>query len=89
MKTHKKHPHFYKRSADVFHAGSLSLFPIHDAGDDGELFPELRGNSEEITDKGLFDYGDFKMYVSAGLGNFPVALRFFNRPELDIITIEP
>lgn len=41
MKTQKKHPHFYKRSADVFHAGSLSLFPIYNAGDDGELFPEI------------------------------------------------
>ena len=41
MKTQKKHPYFYKRSADVFHAGSLSLFPIHDAGDDGELFSEI------------------------------------------------
>ena len=71
------------------HGGMIQLPIIGPVVFDGELFPELRGNSEEITDKGLFDYGDFKMYVSAGLGNFPVALRFFNRPELDIITIEP
>ena len=71
------------------HGGMIQLPIIGPVVFNGEIFPELRRNSAEITDKGLFDYGDFKMYVSAGLGNSPVALRLFNRPELDIITIEP
>lgn len=42
MKTqHKKHPHFYERGAGASYDSSFLFFPIHDAGDDGEPFPEI------------------------------------------------
>lgn len=37
--------------------------------------------------KGLFSFGKTHMYVSSGLGNYPVAMRFFNRPEISVITL--
>lgn len=42
MKTqHKKHPHFHERGAGASYDSSFLFFPIHDAGDDRELFPEI------------------------------------------------
>lgn len=56
---------------------------------DGEWLPELTNGKAYVTDKGLFDTYTGHVYVSGGLGNYPYALRMFNRPELSVITVVP
>lgn len=54
----------------------------------GTWFPRAEG-VDPIYDQGLFSLGDTQMYVSAGLGWYPLPVRLFNRPELAVITVEP
>ena len=57
---------------------------------EGEWFPEITKGRKNVTDRGLFSDGnEHYMYVSAGLGNYPVPARLFNRPELTFIRIKP
>ena len=44
------------------------------------LFPEYDG--------GLFQKGNSTMIVSRGLGNNPIPLRIFNRPDLVVVTLD-
>lgn len=53
----------------------------------GYLFPEIT-YPDEITDKGLYSFGDTTMFVTSGLGRYPLPLRFNNRPEICSITIK-
>lgn len=52
---------------------------------DSGLFPELRG----ARVKGLYRKRGKLMYVSGGLGNYPVPLRFCNCPEIAVIKLQP
>ena len=54
----------------------------------GTWLPKVDG-VENVYDQGLFKVGEMKLYVSAGLGNYPYPLRFLNRPELAMITLTP
>jgi hypothetical protein len=56
---------------------------------EGEILPELKGDSTEVRDKGLFSYEGGNMFITSGLGNYPLPVRFNNRPEVAILTIEP
>lgn len=55
----------------------------------GEWFPELHGSSDDVYDKGLFKYIGGYMFITSGLGNYPLPLRFYNRPEVAVITLAP
>lgn len=68
--------------------------------DPGNLFPkftydrhytDIEGNviEEEVYDKGLFEENGKYLYVSAGLGYYPVPCRLLNRPELAVIILKP
>ncbi len=39
--------------------------------------------------KGLYKYENTTFFVSSGLGNYPIPLRFLNRPEIAVIKILP
>lgn len=68
------------------HGGIIQLFGP--AYFEGKWFPELLYDIP-IYDKGLFEHDNGYMYVSPGLGAYPVPARLNNRPELSIITIKP
>jgi len=55
-------------------------------GYDAPVKPKLSYNGP-VYDKGLFNLGDKYLYVSPGLGNFPLPLRLFNHPELTVIKL--
>lgn len=54
----------------------------------GRWFPKL-ASSDPVYDKGWFDYSGGSMFITSGLGNNPVPLRLFNRPEIVSIEIVP
>ena len=54
----------------------------------GDWIPRAEGRAD-VYDKGLFTLGDTKLYVTGGLGNYPLPLRLLNRPELAILDLEP
>lgn len=39
--------------------------------------------------KGLYKYENTSFYISSGLGNYPIPLRFLNRPEIAVIKLIP
>ncbi|MBQ2828330.1 MAG: metallophosphoesterase [Clostridia bacterium] len=39
--------------------------------------------------KGLYKYENTDFFISSGLGNYPIPLRFFNRPEIAVIKLVP
>ena len=51
--------------------------------------PKLSDKELEIYDKGFFDYDGGKMFITSGVGVYPVPVRFFNRPEVVILDVEP
>lgn len=51
--------------------------------------PELLHKELEIYDKGFFDYDGGSMFITSGIGVYPVPVRFNNRPEVVIMDIEP
>lgn len=66
--------------------GGIFRLPGIGAVYDGETwFPDLLGKYV----KGLYSFGQSKMFVSSGLGSYPVSFRFFNRPEISVITLLP
>lgn len=54
----------------------------------GRWFPKLT-SSDPVYDKGWFIYPGGSMFITSGLGNNPVPLRLFNRPEIVSIEIVP
>ncbi len=51
--------------------------------------PKLSDKELEIYDKGFFDYNGGKMFITSGIGVYPVPVRFYNRPEVVILDVEP
>jgi predicted MPP superfamily phosphohydrolase len=37
--------------------------------------------------KGLYSINNSYLYVSSGLGNYPISIRLFNRPEIAVIKL--
>jgi len=68
------------------HGGGIRLPFIGPLKYNGITFPKLSYNGP-MYDKGLFNLGDKYLYVSPGLGNFPLPLRLFNHPELTVIKL--
>lgn len=66
------------------HGGQVRLPYLGGLNNRGEWFPE-RGNTDAKYVKGLYSLGDKKLFVSSGLGNYPVPVRFLNRPEIAVI----
>ncbi len=74
------------------HGGIIQLpfekGPVYYA-ENGEWFPELNGTRSDIYDKGMFPYSGGTMFITSGIGGYPVPARFNNRPEVAIIDILP
>lgn len=49
--------------------------------------PELRDENNLV--KGLYKYENTSFFISSGLGNYPIPLRFMNRPEIAVIKLVP
>ncbi len=83
-------PHYFNQYVDwgadlIFsgdtHGGMIRLPFIGGLiASDGGFFPEYDG--------GVYRDGQSTMIVSRGLGNYPINLRVFNRPELGVITLK-
>lgn len=56
---------------------------------EGEFLPELKRDPLEIRDKGMFDYDGGDLFITSGIGNYPLPIRFNNRPEVAILNISP
>lgn len=66
------------------HGGQVRLPYLGGLNNRGEWFPE-RGDTDAKYVKGLYSLGDKKLFVSSGLGNYPVPVRFLNRPEIAVL----
>lgn len=55
----------------------------------GEWFPEVTGSRADVFDKGMFPYNGGVMFITSGIGAYPVPARLNNRPELAVIDIKP
>ncbi len=71
------------------HGGIVQLPFLGCAYYDDQWFPELSKSSKEVYDKGLFEYFNGHMFITSGLGNYPLPARFGNRPEVAVINIQP
>ena len=71
------------------HGGVIQIPFIGPAYYDGKILPEFFGSREHVYDKGLFEYSGGYMFITSGIGNYPVAARFNNRPEIGEIIISP
>ena len=54
---------------------------------DDVLLPKLFYHGA-IYDKGLFEVGGCRLFVTAGIGSYPFPLRLFNRPEVVLLQFE-
>lgn len=70
------------------HGGQVRL-PFVGALTNGEsLFPERKSGDRSYM-KGLYALGDSQLFISSGLGNYPIPFRFWNRPEVAVIRLIP
>lgn len=66
--------------------GEIFRLPIIGAVYSGEkFFPDL---NLDYT-KGLYSLGESQMFISSGLGAYPIPVRFYNRPEVAVIKLTP
>lgn len=65
----------------------FSLGPAYYAETD-EWFPEISGKRSDIFDKGIFPYNGGSMFITSGIGSYPIAARINNRPEIAVIDIK-
>lgn len=71
------------------HGGQVRLPFIGPVYHQGAWFPRLLSDGAPLDDKGLFTEEDFRLFISSGLGNFPIPLRICNRPEIAVVRLEP
>lgn len=71
------------------HGGVIQVPFFGPAYYNGKVLPELFGNKENVYDKGLFGYCSGYMFITSGIGNYPIPARFNNRPEIGEIIITP
>lgn len=68
------------------HGGQVRLPYVGALINRGIWFPELEDGEGRYV-KGLFEKEKTKLFVSSGLGNYPVPIRFMNRPEIAVINL--
>ena len=69
------------------HGGQVRLPWLGGLINQGIWFPERKGGDAAYV-KGLYSRGDKKLFISSGLGNYPVPVRFLNRPEIAVIHLQ-
>ena len=70
------------------HGGQVRLPYLGGLNNRGEWFPERSGTDARYV-KGLYEEGGKNLFVSGGLGNYPVPVRFLDRPEVAVIRLLP
>ncbi len=70
------------------HGGQVRLPVAGCVYNGSEWFPEIEGEGDVIYQKGLYEKNGAKLFVSSGLGSYPIPLRFWNRPEVAVIHLE-
>lgn len=66
----------------------FDLGPVY-SSDYGKIFPQITLKGTTVYDKGLFEYNGGAMFITSGIGDAPVPIRFNNRPEVAVIDIIP
>ena len=72
------------------HGGQVRLPFLGAIINRGIWFPEIVQtglNVETNYIKGLYSINNSYLYVSSGLGNYPISIRLFNRPEIAVIKL--
>ncbi len=69
------------------HGGQVRLPVIGGLYGTTGWLPEVRDKNAFI--KGLYEYENTSFFISSGLGNYPIPLRFMNRPEVVVIKLLP
>lgn len=69
------------------HGGMVRLPLLGPVYYNGYVLPKLT-YPDRMTDKGLYSFGNKQIFVTSGLGNYPISLRFLNRPEVCFITLK-
>lgn len=70
------------------HGGQVRLPFIGAVQNKGIWFPEISSNSAAAYTKGLYERGEAYLFISSGLGNYPIPVRFMNRPEIAVINLK-
>lgn len=68
------------------HGGQVRLPFVGAVYNSGVWFPERSGSGAQYT-KGLYPFGSFSLFLSSGLGTYPVPVRLFDLPEIAVITL--
>lgn len=68
------------------HGGQVRLPYLGALINRGIWLPERESGEAKYT-KGLYENGDKNLFVSSGLGTYPVPVRFLNRPEVAVIKL--
>lgn len=55
----------------------------------GQWFPEIFGSRSDVFDKGMFPYSGGNMFITSGIGDYPLPIRLNNRPEIAVIDVKP
>lgn len=76
----------YVFSGDT-HGGMIRLPILDGLYYNGHILPKITYNGT-ITDKGLYEFENTGLYVTSGIGNYPLPLRFNCRPEICLIKIK-
>ncbi len=69
------------------HGGQVRLPFIGGLYGTNGWLPELSDKNAFV--KGLYKYENTDFFISSGLGNYPIPLRFLNRPEIAVIKLVP
>lgn len=69
------------------HGGMVRLPMLGGIYYDGYILPEITYD-RIITDKGLYEFEKTSLFVTSGVGHYPLPLRFNNRPEICLIKIK-
>ncbi len=69
------------------HGGQVRLPYLGGLINQGIWLPEQKEGEEKYV-KGLYSMGDKKLFVSSGLGSYPIPVRFLNRPEIAVIHLK-
>ncbi len=70
------------------HGGMVRLPFLGPVYYNGSIFPKLTYTGE-VYDKGLYNVDGTRLFVTSGVGNYPLPVRFNNRPEIVMIDLLP
>ncbi len=70
------------------HGGQVRLPFIGAVTNDGIWFPEINASDTDAKyTKGLYKENNSYLFITSGLGNYPIPIRLFNRPEIAVIKL--